>query len=80
MIGEIGGTDEEKAAEYIKQHAQTGGGIYRRPDRSAGAPHGARRPSFPVEGHGIKIAALRAAGITVSDSPATIGDAVVKVG
>ena len=44
MIGEIGGTDEEKAAEYIAaQDDQAGRLLHRRSDRPSRQTHGTRR-------------------------------------
>ena len=44
MIGEIGGTAEEQAAEYVAKHVnEAGGGVHRRPDRPARQAHGPRR-------------------------------------
>jgi succinyl-CoA synthetase alpha subunit len=82
IIGEIGGTDEETAAAHIRRHI-------RKPVVAfiAGrtAPPGKRMGhagAIISGGEGTaqsKIAALREAGITVSDSPATIGEAVARV-
>ncbi len=82
LIGEIGGTAEEEAAAWIKQHMK-------KPVVSfiAGrtAPTGKRMGhagAIVSGGAGTaegKMAALRRAGITVADSPAVIGETVARV-
>src|SRR5258708_4737261 len=82
MIGEIGGTAEEEAAEYIKQY-------FKKPVVAfiAGqtAPKGRRmgHASAIISGGrgtaACKIAALKLAGITVAQSPADLGSTMKSV-
>jgi succinyl-CoA synthetase alpha subunit len=81
LIGEIGGTDEERAANYIKQE-------FTKPCFAfvAGqtAPPGKRMGhagAIIMGGKGTakeKILAFREAGVVVIDSPAEIGNSVKK--
>ena len=81
IIGEIGGTDEEQAAEHIKAHLTKPviafiAGQTAPPGRRMG--HAGAIISGGEGTAQSKIAALKEAGIIVSDSPATIGEAVAR--
>jgi len=82
MIGEIGGNSEELAAAYIQQHVKKPvvgfiAGQTAPPGRRMG--HAGAIISGGSGKAEDKIAAMKAAGVTVCDSPAEIGESVRSV-
>jgi succinyl-CoA synthetase alpha subunit len=81
LIGEIGGTDEEAAAQFVKESVQKPVTAFiagRTAPAGRRMGHAGAIISGGEGGAESKIAALKNAGIAVADTPATIGQTMAK--
>jgi succinyl-CoA synthetase alpha subunit len=81
MVGEIGGSGEEEAAEFIKPHVPTGSVLYRRCYCPAGKRMG-HAGAIIAGGKGTadeKFAVLEAAGVRTVRNPSQMGQALKEL-
>ena len=79
MVGEIGGSDEEAAAEYIKRHVQKPVAAYIAGQTAPAGKRMGHAGAIISGGSGRaedKMRALEQAGVVVASSPAGLGEAV----